>query len=1085
MDNYLQIKKRLEAFIRKFHLNKLLKGLVLFLTIGLLYLLAVLAIEYFLWLDPWSRTFLFWMFIGVEVLLLIYFIMIPIAKLFKISKGINEEEASKIIGSHFPEVKDKLLNILQLKKDGPSSELLLASIEQKSAELNNIPFTRAVDYRESGKFLKYALFPIMLILGLLVTGKIDLVAAPLERLTKYNIAFEAPAPFRFVIINDSLKATENSAFKILVKTEGKLTPERAEISYNGQTYFLKEIAPGNFEYNFKRLRNDVKFNLRSNGVSSKTYILETLKIPKLLNFTMVFDYPDYIEKTSDSLSGTGNVNLPEGTEITWRFNTRNTDIINFSTSNTSVVIPAESYGSQYSQVVKSRFNYRVSTSNNAFKDFEALTYSVNMIKDEYPQMEIQQKLDTIDNSTQYFYGKISDDYGLKRLNLVYYIDNKQDSINKQQISITNQTFDEFHYTFPGDLDLIPGKTYNFYFQLWDNDAVNGSKNTKSVVFSFKKKTAEDIEEEKLEEQKRSIDKLGESLSNIKSSQEELNELNRIQKENKNFDYNERRRLENYINRQSQQTEMMREYSEKLRKTLESKKEFDSNPKDKEQLKIRLERTKERLKKDELLLEELQKMAEKIKREELGQRLEELSKRNQTEERNLEQLLELTKRYYVEEKLQKLADNLKRLAEKQLKLSEISDNESLKEQKEISKEFEHLRKELRMLEKENGELKKPTEFPVDNVAEEFIRKQLDEAEKNLERGDEKRANENQKDASKQMEELSAKMQKRSNQQSLELLKANIESLRQILDNLITFSFQQEELLKDFNEIEINNPRYAVKLIRQNDLRSNFRHIDDSLYTLALSNPMITEDITKSLTNIEFNIEKSLERLAQNELPQGTASQQYVVTGANDLAYMLSRILTMMERQANPKMGRGKGQNSEFQLQDIIKEQQSIIKEFQKRSKEEPVNPTQGRKPGEGMGEEEMKNLFEIYKNQQQLRQRLQELNMKNSSQEHRQLEEQIKKVEDQMLNKGFDRSVLKQLQQLEQELLEFEKARNMQGKNNKRNSKTNYEIFDNPAKAQSIKAKEYFNSIEILNRHSLPLREIYKQKVKSYFERTNN
>ena len=54
------------------------------------------------------------MFIAVEVSLFAKFIAFPLAKLFKLQKGINYEEASKIIGNHFPQVNDKLLNVIQL-----------------------------------------------------------------------------------------------------------------------------------------------------------------------------------------------------------------------------------------------------------------------------------------------------------------------------------------------------------------------------------------------------------------------------------------------------------------------------------------------------------------------------------------------------------------------------------------------------------------------------------------------------------------------------------------------------------------------------------------------------------------------------------------------------------------------------------------------------------------------------------------------------------------------------------------------------------------------------------------------------------
>ena len=114
MENANLIYLKLESFIKKFYSNELLRGTIFFIGLGLLYFIFTLFIEYFLWLKPTARTFLFWIFIAVEVFLLLRFIAFPLVKLFKLKKGIDYNEASKIIGDHFNEVGDKLTNFLQL-----------------------------------------------------------------------------------------------------------------------------------------------------------------------------------------------------------------------------------------------------------------------------------------------------------------------------------------------------------------------------------------------------------------------------------------------------------------------------------------------------------------------------------------------------------------------------------------------------------------------------------------------------------------------------------------------------------------------------------------------------------------------------------------------------------------------------------------------------------------------------------------------------------------------------------------------------------------------------------------------------------
>ena len=116
MDPFEIIEKKLHQFTRKYYTSELIKGGILFFSLGLLYLFFILILEYFLWLKPTARTVLFYLFLGVEIFLLTRFIAVPFLKLIGLQKGITDIQSSKIIGRHFPEVQDKLLNVLQLKK---------------------------------------------------------------------------------------------------------------------------------------------------------------------------------------------------------------------------------------------------------------------------------------------------------------------------------------------------------------------------------------------------------------------------------------------------------------------------------------------------------------------------------------------------------------------------------------------------------------------------------------------------------------------------------------------------------------------------------------------------------------------------------------------------------------------------------------------------------------------------------------------------------------------------------------------------------------------------------------------------------
>ena len=68
-----------------------------------------------------------------------------------------------------------------------------------------------------------------------------------------------------------------------------------------------------------------------------------------------------------------------------------------------------------------------------------------------------------------------------------------------------------------------------------------------------------------------------------------------------------------------------------------------------------------------------------------------------------------------------------------------------------------------------------------------------------------------------------------------------------------------------------------------------------------------------------------------------------------------------------------------------------------------------------------------------------------------------------------------------ELLKLEKAIQQQGEDTKRKSNSNKDDFNGTTTPLSDELKEYLNSIEILNRQSLPLQPNFNNKVQHYFK----
>lgn len=1120
MEKSTLIYQKLEDFIRKFYTNELLRGTIFFVGIGLLYFIFTLFVEYFLWLKPTARTVLFVLFVVVELFLLLRFILFPLFKLFKLQKGIDYNQASNIIGSHFNEVGDKLTNFLQLSQDRNQSELLLASIEQKAATLQPIPFGNAINLGKNKKYLPLAVIPILFFLFFLISGKGEILSQSFNRVVNFKQQFTPPAPFEIVLVTDNLQTEQNKDFLVKVKTVGKVVPENAMIFIGDESYFMETTKAGEFEFVIPKPSEDVAFHIEANDVSSHDYELKVVTVPSIANFEMILNFPGYLNKKPEVIKGTGNAVIPEGTKVTWRMNTLATQKVDWVNATNRFTFAKQDNVFTLSKSILQNVDYQILTSNNKVQHYEKLNYQISVIKDQFPTITVNNAPDSLKVNKNYVLGQVSDDYGLSKLQIVYYPKDKPNVAKKALINVKKDVYDQFVFAFPSNLPVEEGVSYEYYFEIFDNDAIHNFKSTKSSVFSNRIATETEKQDEMLQQQNDNINSLAKSLKAQDKQLSEMEKLQKMGKEKDNLDYKEQQKVNDFIQRQKQQDEMMKEFSEKMKDNLE---QFKTEKKDekKELLQERLEKTKEELEKNKKLLDELQKLNDKISKEELFEKMQKFQQASKNQTKSLEQLVELTKRYYVEKKAEQIANKLDKLAEKQDKLADKSEENSAEKQDEINKEFDKLQKELNDLDKENKELKSPMDLPNTDEQEKSIDEDMKNAKEQLQKQQKDKAKPKQKNAAKKMKQMSQKMAEQMQSGDMEQMEEDVAMLRQILDNLLAYSFSQEDVMKQFKNLKRGAPSFNKNLKIQQDLKQQFKHVDDSLFAMSLRNPKIAEDVTKEIGNVQYNVDKALETLADANVSKGNSHQQYAVSAANRLADMLSDVLNsmqmslQMEGQGKGKPKPGQGQGSGMQLPDIIKKQEGLAEKMKKGMKkgekpgegeegkegEKPGQGQQGSNPGKGQkggqsgqgqgnekggeqaqdGEGDAKAIMEIYKEQQQLREALQkELKKQGVGGNGQNALDQMKQIEKQLLNKGFNNETLQKALNLKYELLKLEKAIQQQGQDKKRQSETNKKEFSNQANALPTRLQEYLNSIEILNRQSLPLRSNFNQKVQEYF-----
>ena len=1154
MQSYNNILEKLNEFIRKHYTQELVKGIILFVALGLLFFLIVLGIEYTLWLNSTGRLVLLLFFVGVELFLLFKYILTPLFYLFKFKKGISTKDAALMIGKHFPEVGDKLYNLLDLA-DGPSkSELLLASIDQRSEQLKPIPFTNAISFKDAYKYLKYATVPLLVIAILWVSGNWSSFFGSYERVVNFDMAYEPPAPFQFELLSSDLKVVESEPFTFKVSTSGNIRPENVYVVLGDKEILLQE-ENGIYQYTLSPPIHSTKFRFKGNEVWSREYTLTSLKAPAITDFNILMEYPGYLNKSPEILKSTGNAIMPEGTKVTWRIRGEDTQEINLISKDTSLVFSKNENDFELSKRIYSNLRYQLTTSNENIKAHEKLDYSFQVIKDAYPTVKVVQVIDSLNPNVSYYSGEATDDYGLQKIDLVYYSNDNAEDKKVMSLISPKESFSRFYYTFPSGLNLEENKQYSFYFLVTDNDAIHKGKSVKSQVFNHQLLDDNQLKNNDLRQQQTIIKNFDQSLEKAAQQREALKEINELQKEKSSLNYNDKNQVRDFLKKQEQQEELMQKFSKELKENLEKN---NTDNKLNNLLQERLERQEIEAKKNQKLIEELNKIAEKINKEELSQKLEELGKKQQNSQRSLEQLVELTKRYYVTEKTSQLATDLEKLSEKQEKLSKenIDENNSEKAQQKLNEEFMEISKQLDELKKDNRELKKPIDLKIDNNKKQGIEQDQEKASEEI-----KNYQNSAQDQNQQEMEKSASQTKKSQKSAADKMKQmseelsessegasggssvaeDAEMLRQILDNLIIFSFKQENLYDKLSAQERGEiSEYSETVRNQQELRGLFEHVDDSLFALSLRQAELSEFVNEQITEVYYNIDKSLESLADGQMYQGVSYQKYVLTASNSLADFLANVLENM--QQSMQMGKGKGDGQQgFQLPDIIKQQESIGEKMGQKGSEgkqgnegekgegkagqgekgegegnqgkdsqkgntgkngegqnregqnregkngkQGANNRNGSSGGEGgMTESELQEIYEIYQEQQRIRQELEKQLQNMLNEGDRKLGEKLmKQMEDfqnDLLENGITQRTITKANNIQYELLKLENAALKQGRKQERESNTNKKDFSNPIITKPSLLENYRNEVEILNRQALPLRQNFQNKVKAYFK----
>lgn len=1066
MDNIEEINnfnRKVNKFISKYYKINLFKGIILSAIIISALIIAFSVFEYILWTNSHIRFTLLLTAVLIIFSVFGYFILIPFLRWAGLLKSLTQKNAVKIIKNNISEIDDTIINIIELQDIYDSNELVNASILQKVKKLENYNFTTAIGFKNNIKFIRQ--FFIIIILGIII-GFIEpkVYKDGIKRVIQYKLTYNKDLGYNLHLNTDDLNVRKGDDVLLEIISIGNKVPDELFVKLQGENFITKKRR-NKFYYTFRNVNQDFTFYLVSQDFISKSYKIKVWSPPILSEFKINLEYPNYLNKPDESFNNESNFRVPEGTKITWNFEVLNADSLLFETQDTVVNID----NSNFTKVITNEVEYRIIGINTYEKNTLIGTSKIKYIPDKYPEIQVDILNDKEDEKIKYFKIYVSDDHGFKKAAFVL----ENHIVNIPVKNNVNQQVLYFAYDFSNCKN-----TTKYHFQITDNDAINGYKTTKSDEYTFivpDLKQIKALEQTKTNELFQSIEKsellsqaLQKDIENLKKKL--LTENLQTWKEKKLLDDIQKKQneLQNILNHLSKQN-------------VENNKKFAQYQKMNQDLVKKQTQIENLL--NEIMDEELKELVNKLNKlrkenynkEEIKNLLEQFNLKYADIEKELDRNYELLKKFKIEKGLQDQINELEKIAKDQEHLANNKFDETLN--KSNVEELKNLQNEYNNLKKDNNALENPMQM-------ENLENDLQDLKNDIENNTTQRNKDNAAQNAKKSKNLADRMQQMLSNNTKSQQSENAQTIRQILENLFYFSFNEEKIELKFTNINKNDPGYIDLKEAQLKIKNDYHIIRDSLYAISKRNVGVGAHINNKAFDIEKRLIETENLLKKDKIGKVRNELRYLLTSSNDMILLLSESLKNMEsmggggggeqtkKSKKPKKGKPSGTDLRNMQQGLKQQLKEMLNQLKN-----------GKTPGTSA-------IGKALAKQEVFEKMLDDLIMSGESgSKTNKLINEIKNYLNQnkrdLINNRIGQKTLERQKLIETRLLEAENAELEREKEEKRKSveAKDYKI-EHPEQVFENK-KQISNFDEILKNKSLKLDNKYNTIYQEYINNLNN
>ncbi|HHG85643.1 MAG TPA: hypothetical protein ENJ82_12920, partial [Bacteroidetes bacterium] len=669
----------IREFRRKYYFNQILRGSIgLLLIISSIGLLLILG-EGLLGFSSEVRTGIViglgLVFLGVLGAAVIW----PWSKMMNLSKTLSDKEVAHIVRKHFPDVDDKLVNLLELRNQASleDSGLLLAAIQSKTEELAPVPFARAINLKVNWRFARYLVIPFLLFFLMWFVGG-DLIKNGTTRLVNFDKDFIPPPPFAINVLNHPGELIAGQSFKLESEVAGEELPSELFLYLKKSSeseyvhYPMDKLRADQFFFEFSNMKENFNYYIGNEEVESEILGVEVLSRPVIRRFRVVIDYPGYTGMRDDTLSDNiGDFKVLRGSKVKWLMEVNgNIEEARFYGNDTldfnSGLIPGKF---EIEKQVLNNEQYFISLkSKRNISNIDTVKYHIDVIQDRFPSIFVNAQDQEFTADFTMFMPldfDVSDDYGFSNLTLFYRFTDSEDdekisqTYKQERLKIDAKQLLQ-HRVLEVDLMTLgmeEGDMVEYFVKVWDNDFVSGPKASTSSVFKINFPSLNKKYDEVEKAQDNLEDELKEITKDVKDIKDEMKKVQEKLLNQKNLSFDDKKEIQRMLDKHESVKERLEDVQNEFKKNkefLQNNEMVSENTMEKYE---KLQDLIDKLNNDELnkYMEKMQKEMEKMNPKDLKKMMEKMEFDEEDLEKALERTMELLKQLEIEQKSEEIME----------------------------------------------------------------------------------------------------------------------------------------------------------------------------------------------------------------------------------------------------------------------------------------------------------------------------------------------------------------------------------------------------------------------------------------------